>query len=98
MMIGQHGNSLLKVILNESDTYLWQLNQNAMTQIACLISVNLFKTKREKLISTKVRNQTNNQLLHFGQFKLCIILIQNELFSESDNVQKRIQQKLRQNL
>ena len=88
-MIGQHGNSLLEVILNKSDTYLCQLNQNATTpQIARLVSVKLFKTKREKLISTKVRNQTNNQLLHFGSY-ICIILIQNNLFSESDNVQKR---------
>jgi hypothetical protein len=57
MTIGQHGNSQLKVILKKSETYLCQLNQNATTpQIAHLISVKLFKTKTEKLISTKVRN------------------------------------------
>ena len=42
MKIGQHGNSLLRVILNESDTYLCQLNQNATTQI----SLKLFEKQR----------------------------------------------------
>ena len=60
MMIGQHGNSLLKVILNESDTYICQLNQNATTpQIARFISVKLFKTKRGKV--NKYKSQKSNK-------------------------------------
>ena len=59
MMIGQHGNSLLKVILNKSDTYLCQLNQNATTpQIARLISVKLLK-KRGKV--NKYKSQKSNK-------------------------------------